>query len=80
LWGVFTHFSSGRKKLSAEATWAILNFLFVAVVLLYLVNNSIYIGGMPEQERLPRLLVIACVARSVLDYFFCREFYFPKAS
>jgi len=82
LWGVFTHYisSSPKKKLSAEGRWALLNFVFVAVVCGYLVNNNIYPGQAPEQDKLPRLLLIMCALRSVFDYVLCSEFYFPKTA
>ncbi|OSZ74615.1 hypothetical protein [Hydrogenophaga sp. IBVHS1] len=79
VWGLFTSFgASSGSKLSAEAKWTIINFVFIVVVLAYLVANDIYVGSMESPIRLAGLLAIAALARSVIDYLWCRDFYFPK--
>jgi hypothetical protein len=79
VWGLFAYFAaSSTTKLSAESRWAIINFFFIVFVLLYLLNQKIYVGWGGDSTTLAALIAIACAARSVFDYLWCRDFYFPK--
>lgn len=79
VWGIFTSFgASSAKKNAAESRWAGINALFIAVVAVYLISNKIYLSSAPDSLELSGLLAIACVARSVIDYWWCSDFYFPE--
>jgi hypothetical protein len=78
VWGIFAYVSAGgRQGLSATSRWSIINFVFVVVVLLYLVANDLAPGATAQDEKLSALLALACLARSTVDYVWCRDFYFP---
>jgi hypothetical protein len=78
-WGLFAHFgSSARHTLAPEAKWAIINFVFVAVIVTYLVQSDIYLQEISSPLKVAVPTVFACVLRSVADYIWCKEFYFPK--
>jgi hypothetical protein len=79
VWGIFVYFgSSSKKELSAESRWAIINFFFVATVIIYLVTNDITPKYVGDQVKLAVLLAVACTVRSACDYIWCRAFYFPN--
>jgi len=78
-WGIFVHYcSSSQGPHGAEGRWAFVNFLFVAVSSAYLVLSDIYLQDVQNPVKLSLIIVIACVARTVVDYVWCRSFYFPK--
>lgn len=78
-WGLFTSFgASSVTSNSAESRWTIINFVFVSCVAGYLVNNNIYLKSANDPMALAALLAIACVVRSMVDYVWCRDFYFPE--
>ena len=78
VWGLFAHFASSGGPLSPEVKWAIINFIFVGLIVTYLVLNDIFLQdlGVPIKVAVP--LAFACVVRSIADYVLCREFYFAK--
>lgn len=81
VWGVFTYFSTAKEgALSAESRWTIINFFFIAAVLIYLVSMEISIGGTgpADPDKLALLVAIGCVVRSAVDYIWCRDLYFPR--
>lgn len=79
IWACFVYFgASSKRSVSPEGRWAVINFVFLIVSLLYLVLNNIYLTEVDGVFRLSLLIVIACVARSVWDYLWCRSFYFPE--
>jgi hypothetical protein len=78
-WGVFVHFGSSSKvNHTAEWKWAIINFLFIALSIWYLVANSIYLSPLVEPVKLSIPVTIACCIRTLCDYLFAKDFYFPK--
>jgi hypothetical protein len=79
-WGVFVNFSSSKKTagLSAESRWAIINFVFVFVVISFLVTQDIYLGELSTPWKVSVPLCLACLLRTLVDYVWCREFYFPN--
>lgn len=79
VWGVFVHFaSSSRDNQAAEWKWTIINFVFVALSLWYLIANTIYFESMVAPLNLSIPISIACVLRTLVDYLWAKEFYFPK--
>ena len=79
LWGLFAHFgSSSSNGLAAESKWTIINFIFVGGVTWYLVDRDIYLSYAGDPTKLSVLIVIACAIRTLVDYVWCRAFYFPK--
>jgi hypothetical protein len=79
-WGVFAHFGSSSKGAwSAESKWAIINFFFIAALASYLITNDIYLGVDRDPQKSSVLIAIACLARSAVDYIWCRALYFPVA-
>jgi hypothetical protein len=80
VWGIFAYASTpASQALSATSRWSVINFAFVVAVLGYLLVNELRAGSTTQDEKLAALLALACVARSALDYLWCREFYFPIA-
>ena len=80
VWGVFAHFgSSSNAPLSAELKWTIINFVFIAMVVAYLVNGDIYLNYGGDGLKLSILLAIACLVRSTIDYVWCHALYFPSS-
>jgi hypothetical protein len=81
IWGIFAHFaSSSGKELSAESKWTIINFIFICIGASYLVSQDIYLDYEKDSLKLAILVTIGCVARSAVDYLWCRELYFPKTA
>jgi hypothetical protein len=79
VWGAFANFgSSSSGPLSAESRWAIINFVFVSVVGVGLYAYDIPVGWSGVPNKLAALVMVACVLRSLADYFWCKEVYFPK--
>ncbi len=79
IWGFFTFFgSSSPAKISPEIRWTIINFFFIGLLALYLINSDIYLGWQGDSGKLAVLICIACILRSGVDYLWCHEVYFPK--
>lgn len=79
LWGVFAHFaSSSRGEFSAESKWTVINFFFVGVSTWYLIGNDIYLSTAVEPIKLAIPIWFVCILRSMVDYIWCRKFYFPR--
>jgi hypothetical protein len=80
VWGVFVIFGpSGKKGFNAETKWTLINLVFVLVSLVFLV----WFGVTPlrdgmEPLRLALPIFASCVIRTVIDYVWCADFYFPK--
>jgi hypothetical protein len=78
-WGVFAHFASSSKgTLTAEWKWTIINFVFVAGAVSYLVTNDLLLGELSDPIKLSIPIMFACAVRTLADYGWCRAFYFPK--
>jgi hypothetical protein len=79
VWGIFAYASTaGTQTLSATSRWSIINFVFVVMVLAYLLMHDLRPGATAEDDKLSALLALACLARSAVDYIWCRNFYFPN--
>lgn len=78
-WGMFVHFgSSSRDQHAAEWKWTIINFIFVSLSAWYLVANGIYFEMMQDPLTLSIPIAIACTIRTLVDYRWGIDFYFPK--
>jgi hypothetical protein len=81
VWGVFTHFGpSSQHKFSAESKWAIINCFFVLLAVAYLKSANIYLEPIEDPSKIALLLAVTCVGRSLVDYLWAQDFYFPKDS
>ena len=79
IWGVFAHFASSSKEaITAESKWTIINFVFVSLAISYLVIHDTYLNEFPDPVKLSIPIAFACIVRSLVDYTWCRAFYFPK--
>lgn len=79
IWGLFAHFASSSKgSLTAESKWMIINFVFVGIVASYLVNQDITLNELSEPLKLAVPVAFICIVRSLADYVWCKDFYFPK--
>ena len=79
IWGLFAHYgSSSQDKQTAEWKWTIINFFFVGLAGWYLVAQSIFLEVMHDPLRLSIPIAIACIARTLVDYIWAKDFYFPK--
>lgn len=80
IWGVFTYFaaSSSGSGLTAESKWTIINFVFVGISTWYLVAHNIDFSLGPEPLKLAIPITFVCILRSVVDYVWCKAFYFPN--
>lgn len=79
IWGVFVHYgSSSRDRHAAEWKWTIINACFVGLSLWYLIANGIYFETVANPLTLSLPIAIACTFRTLVDYAWGKEFYFPK--
>lgn len=79
IWGVFVIFgASSKRELNAETKWTIINFIFIAGGISFLVWNNVYIAEAESQLKLAVPISFACILRSIIDYMWCKTFYFPK--
>lgn len=79
IWGIFAHFaSSSAMDFTTELKWSVINFLFIAATVSYLVVNEIYIAELQDSIKLSVPIAFICVVRTLWDYIWCRDFYFPK--
>lgn len=78
-WGIFTHFAASSKQSGgAEIKWTCINFLTVGLGVSYLVFNDIYLGEISDPIKLAIPILFLTISRSIADYAWCRNFYFPK--
>lgn len=81
VWGIFAHFaSSSIREMSAESKWTVINFVFVGCATWYLIANDIYLADLPSPLKLAIPIAFACILRTLIDYIWCRTFYFPRSS
>lgn len=79
VWGIFAHFaSSSDSGLTPESRWTIINLLFVGASTWYLVANDIYLQDLEEPIKLAFPILLVCIARTLVDYIWCKDIYFPK--
>lgn len=80
IWAAFAHFASSSRggSLSAEGKWGIINLVFFIAVSSILVMTDTGFGQevvTPMKVALP--LAGACIVRTLVDYVWCGDFYFP---
>lgn len=79
IWGVFVHYgSSSQEAHVAEWKWAIINFVFVGFVASYLLYQEIFLSQMLDPLKLAFPLAIVCIIRTLADYIWGKDFYFPN--
>lgn len=79
VWGVFAFFGSSSKKgLNAEAKWTLINFVFIGVGSIFLYLNNINLVDVQDPMKLALPIAFACCLRSIIDYAWCKDFYFPR--
>lgn len=79
VWGIFVHFGSSSETSNvAEWKWTIINFFFIALAICYLVAHGIYMAIISEPLALSIPIVFACIIRTLVDYVWGNDFYFPK--
>lgn len=79
LWGAFTYFAASTKRTdSAEFKWFVINLITVGIGAIYLINNDIYLEDFVEPVKLAVPILFISIIRSLVDYVWCRSFYFPK--
>lgn len=79
VWGAFVYFSTPKSSsLAPQTKWLLLNLLSVAVLLLYMVNRSKGLSDSDFALQLSVSLAIGCTVRTVIDYAWCRQLYFPE--
>lgn len=78
VWGFFVHFAaSSRQANGTEFKWAVINVITVAVGVSYLVINDIFLADMNDPIKLAIPVFFVAIIRSIADYGFCHDFYFP---
>lgn len=81
-WGTFAHFMRpSGTRISPEGRWTVINVVFVLLVVIYLVDRGLGFRtpiSNDEGVRLAAVMAGACGLRSFVDYFACREIYFPN--
>jgi len=90
VWGAFVGFfgsstqtlvdGEAKKPVSAESRWAIINALFIAIVVMYLFEHDVSLAPAQEPLKLSVMLACACFVRSLIDYWWCSRFYFPSTA
>lgn len=79
VWGLFAHNgASSRNPLKPEAKWAFINVVFVVIAATYLVLNDFDFRDVSSPLKLAVLVTCACFLRSIADYVWCKDFYFPR--
>ena len=79
IWGVFVHFAaSSEHETVAEWKWAIINTVFCLALSSYLINQQFYLEPLTNQTALAFLIFAACFIRTLADYVWGKEFYFPS--
>ena len=78
-WGVFAHFSGQDKNgPSAPGRWATINAVFVLGAIAFLVANDIFLADPAHPTKIAVCVACGAVIRTIVDYLWCREFYFPE--
>jgi hypothetical protein len=77
VWGIFAHFSRSEKNaMSAPGRWALINFVFVGLGVLLLYTQDIGLGQQ-SSPKIAFVVLIGCAMRTLVDYAWCKSFYFP---
>lgn len=77
LWGVLAYLMGPSRK-AAELKWACINVVFVAFATTFLVWQGIFLQELAQHVRVAVVVLVACMLRTIWDYAWCRDFYFPK--
>lgn len=78
-WGIFAYFAaSSPHHMAAETKWAIINFVAVSILVVYLVTNSVRFQQVADPLKLTVILVVVALLRTLADYVWCSKFYFPE--
>jgi hypothetical protein len=78
-WGIFAYFgASSHGSHGAEGKWSLINAIFVVVGLFYLISNDLFLGSVANPQKVSTLIALGSGARTIVDYVWCREFYFPS--
>lgn len=75
IWGIFTHFTAPTGD--GEWKWALINGVTVLLGAGLLITFDIYLGEFAYPDKLAFWIFVVATIRSICDYFFCRDFYFP---
>lgn len=79
VWAVFAHFgSSASGKWTAAARWGVINLIFVGVIVTFLYLNDYMLGELVDPLKVTIPTVIACLVRTLVDYIWCSDVYFPS--
>lgn len=79
VWGLFVHFgSSSSGDHLAEWKWTIVNFVTICVGISYLVYHDIYFAPLEDPLKLAIPITAVCTIRTIVDYMWGKDFYFPK--
>lgn len=78
VWGVFTHFAASTKsENAAEWRWALINLVFVLVGFSLLFVMDISWSNNDHSKKIALIVFVASLLRSLADYIWCWNFYFP---
>lgn len=81
IWSISAHFGFSQDvKPKAELRWALINFIAVIVLSIYLiifnfVPNATYAADLKLSIGIPSISLL----RTVIDYIFCWNFYYPSS-
>ena len=79
VWGAFAYFAaSTNRKNIAEFKWFVINLVTVGIGAIYLISNDINLAEIAEPVKLAVPILFITIIRSLADYVWCRDFYFPK--
>jgi len=79
LWAAFAHFASSSEQIGGvEGKWGLINLTFVVIGVILLVTNNVHFWSLTSGSKLSVSIALLCVLRTVVDYAWCREFYFPR--
>jgi hypothetical protein len=81
VWGVFAHFSSSAKTVGgAEGKWTLINLVFILVGGPFLYFRGVGFDEVGDGLQVALPIAAFCALRSLLDYRWCWEFYFPRGN
>jgi len=79
MWGFFAHFTYAPKsRTKAELKWAIINFVTVLVIVCFIVLGDMSEDAPDANLKISVVLVSVCLLRTMIDYLWCRDFYFSE--
>jgi lysylphosphatidylglycerol synthetase-like protein (DUF2156 family) len=81
IWAFFAHLCfSQAVKPKAELRWGLINLITTGVLVMFFVMIGIFppmVGG--SEPKLGILILTVSVVRTVIDYAWCWDFYYPSA-